>query len=105
MNSRTLAWALAFAVGALLLALGWFPGAATAADGPRLGLMAGLAMLALILLVGSFAGTIQSRSERLDSKGGCPVGAKCACGHFNFKPRTTCRQCGAATQYVATPTP
>lgn len=100
-NRRTLGWALAFAVAALVLALGWFPGAATAAPGPRIGVTALLAMMALVLLIGSFAGALQARSERLDSKGVCPVGAKCACGHFNFKPRATCRQCGIATHYAA----
>ncbi len=102
-NRRTLGWALAFAIAALLLAVGWFPGAANAAPGPRIGLTALLAMMAFVLLVGSFAGAIQARSERLDSKGVCPVGAKCVCGHFNFKPRATCRQCGAATHYLPAP--
>jgi hypothetical protein len=31
--------------------------------------------------------------------GVCPVGATCKCGHFNFKPRATCKNCGAATAY------
>lgn len=105
MNRRTLAWAIAFALGALLLAFGWFPGAATAAPGPRLGLTAGLATLSLVLFVGSFAGAMQARTQQLDSKGNCPVGATCACGHFNFKPRTKCRQCGAVTRYTSPPSP
>lgn len=100
MNQRTLAWALAFVVAGTLGALGWFPGANDAALGPRVGLSAALLTFGLVLLVGSFAGAMQARSERLDSKGSCPVGAKCSCGHFNFKPRTTCRQCGVATTYT-----
>lgn len=100
-NRRTLWWALAFTVAGLVVALGWFPGVATAATGPRVGLAAALLMLGTLLGVGAFAGAIQARSTKLDAKGSCPVGAKCPCGHFNFKPRATCRQCGNATVYTS----
>jgi len=100
-NRRTLGWALAFLASGVVAAAGWFPGAATLAQGPRIGFTVLLLTLGLVLAVGSFAGALRMRSQRLDSKGGCPVGAKCACGHFNFKPRATCRQCGAATLYTA----
>lgn len=101
MNPRTLGWSAAFLVAGTVAAAGWFPGADDAALGPRVGFAVALLMLGLVLAVGSFAGALRARTERLDSKGGCPVGAKCACGHFNFKPRATCRQCGAATLYTA----
>lgn len=101
MNRRTLGWAAAFALAALALGAGWFPGAQGAAPGPRIGLTAVLAMLALALAVGAFAGAIRRRTQRLDGPGGCPVGATCACGHFNFKPRATCRQCGVPTRYTS----
>ena len=101
MNRRTLAWSLAFTVGGMLAAASWFPGAGTVAQGPRIGFAVLLLTLGIVLAVGAFAGALRMRTERLDGKGGCPVGAKCACGHFNFKPRTSCRQCGAATLYTA----
>ncbi len=101
MNRRTLGWSLAFTAAGILAAFGWFPGAADVAQGPRVGLAVLLLTLGIVLAAGSFAGALRARTERLDSKGGCPVGAKCPCGHFNFKPRATCRQCGAATLYTA----
>lgn len=88
------------ALGALVLA-GWMPGAAGWATGPRLGLGTFLVVAGFVFLAGSFAGAIRARTERVDSKGGCPVGATCACGHFNFKPKRVCKQCGAATAYAA----
>lgn len=101
MNRRTLGWSLAFTAAGTLAAAGWFPGAAAVALGPRVGLAVLLLTMGLVLAVGAFAGALRMRTERLDGKGGCPVGAKCGCGHFNFKPRTTCRQCGAPTLYTA----
>jgi len=99
-NRRTLTWGLAFAVaGAYVLAGG--PGLAGWSLGPRLGAGTLLVVLGLVLVAGAFAGAIRDRTERLDSKGGCPVGATCSCGQFNFKPRKACRQCGAATTYAA----
>jgi hypothetical protein len=100
-NRRTLGWSLAFTAAGVVAAAGWFPGADAVATGPRVGLAVLLLMLGIVLAIGSFAGALRMRSERHDLKGGCPVGAKCACGHFNFKPRVTCRQCGAATLYTA----
>lgn len=100
-NRRTLGWAAAFLLTGVAVASGWFPGAQDAAFAPRVGLAVLLLTLAFVLGVGAFAGLLRSRTERLDGKGGCPVGAKCTCGHFNFKPRATCRQCGAATLYTA----
>jgi hypothetical protein len=99
-NRRAAAWGLAFAAAGAVVLGGWLPGAAAWAPGPRIGMGTLLAVFGLVLLVGAFAGAIRSRTERHDSKGGCPVGATCACGHFNFKPRRTCRQCGAATAYA-----
>ena len=101
MNRRTLGWSLAFTAAGVLMAGGWFPGVDSVAQGPRVGLAVLLLTMGIVLAVGAFAGALRMRTERLDSKGGCPVGAKCSCGHFNFKPRTTCRQCGATTLYTA----
>lgn len=100
-NRRTLAWAVLFLVAGVATAVGWFPGADAAETGPRIGMAAGLLTLGGILVAGSFAGALQERTARLDAGGGCPVGARCACGHFNLKPRVTCRQCGAATSFTA----
>jgi hypothetical protein len=100
-NRRALLWGLAFAAAGLLVLAGWMPGSAAWSLGPRLGVGTLLAALGVLLLTGAFAGAIRARTERHDSKGGCPVGATCPCGHFNFKPRRTCRQCGAPTAYAA----
>ena len=100
-NRRTMAWAIGFHAAALVVALGLFPGADSAAQGPRIGLTVALATMGAVLLVGAFTAELQARTARLDGKGVCPVGAKCACGHFNFKPRSKCRQCGAATSYAS----
>lgn len=97
MNRRTLGWGMAFALlGAAVLA---GAGLSAWSSGPRIGAGTLLLVLGLVLVVGANAGAIRDRTERLDSKG-CPVGATCACGHFNFKPRKACRQCGAATLYA-----
>ena len=101
MNRRAVLWGLAFAAAGVLVLAGWVPGSSGWATGPRIGMGTLLATLGAVLIGGAFAGAIRARTERLDGKGGCPVGATCACGHFNFKPRRTCRQCGAATQYAA----
>lgn len=101
MNRRAVLWGLAFAAAGVLVLAGWMPGASSWQLGPRIGMGTLLAVLGLLFLAGSFAAAIRARTERLDSKGGCPVGAACACGHFNFKPRRSCKQCGAATVYAA----
>ena len=100
-NRRTLLWGVAFLAAGILVLSALVPGSASWALGPRVGMGTLLAVSGLVLVLGSFAGSIRARTERVDSKGGCPVGATCPCGHFNFKPRRTCRQCGAATTYAA----
>lgn len=100
-NQRTLGWALAFLAAGLVVLSGLVPGSDRWPMGPRIGMGTLLLVSGLILGVGAFAGAIRSRTDRVESKGGCPVGATCLCGHFNFKPRRTCRQCGAATRYAA----
>ena len=81
---------------------GLVPGSSGWAAGPRIGVGTLLLTLGLVFLVGAFAGAIRARTARVEGAGGgCPVGATCACGHFNFKPRKACRQCGAATTYAA----
>jgi hypothetical protein len=101
-NRTTLAWGLAFATLGVVILAGWVPGASGWAIGPRIGLGTFLAVTGVVFLVGSFAGLIRARTAAVDGKGGgCPVGATCPCGQFNFKPRGTCRQCGAATMYAA----
>lgn len=101
MNRKTLVWGLAFAALGTVLLAGWMPGSSSWAVGPRLGLGSFLVVAGLVFLTGSFAGAIRDRTARVDGTGGCPVGATCTCGHFNFKPRVRCRQCGATTRYAA----
>lgn len=101
MNGRTLLWATLFVAGGILVLGAWVPGASGWSLGPRLGLGTFLLVTGFVFLAGSFAGAIRRRTDRVDGKGGCPVGATCSCGHFNFKPRKACRQCGQATVYPA----
>jgi hypothetical protein len=100
-NQRAVGWGLAFLASGVVVLGAWLPGSETWALGPRLGMGTLLAVLGLVFIAGSFAGAIRSRTEAKDTKGGCPVGATCTCGHFNFKPRKACRQCGAATLFTA----
>jgi hypothetical protein len=99
-NRRAIGWGSAFVLAGAVVFAGWLPGSAGWSLGPRLGMATFLVVMGLVILAGSFAGAIRRRTEAVDSKGGCPVGATCACGHFNFKPRRACRQCGAATLYT-----
>jgi hypothetical protein len=102
-NRRTLAWGGLFILAGGLLLANVLPGSDAWALGPRLGLGTFLLVAGLVMLVASFAAALQRRTAKMDGKGGCPVGATCGCGHFNFKPRPTCRQCGAATRYTEGP--
>jgi hypothetical protein len=100
-NGRTIGWGLAFLVAGIVVLGAWVPGSDGWSLGPRLGMGTLLLVMGFVLISGSFAGAIRRRTEAADSKGSCPVGATCSCGHFNFKPRKSCRQCGAATLYTA----
>lgn len=94
MNGKALAWGLLFLLAGTVVAAGWVGRAWS--TGPRLGAASLLLVLGAVLVIGSNAAWILRRTQA-DGPGGCPVGKSCACGHFNFKPRRTCRQCGAAT--------
>jgi len=97
----TLLWGAAFATAGTLVALGSVPGSAAWQTGPRLGIAMVLILLGFFLLAGPWVTYAVRRASSKDTPGGCPVGATCECGHFNFKPRQHCRQCGAATLYPA----
>ncbi|MHB1261781.1 MAG: hypothetical protein ACYC2H_08705 [Thermoplasmatota archaeon] len=101
MNGRAIGWGLAFLAAGVVILGAWLPGSADWSTGPRIGMGTLLVVLGFVFVSGSFAAAIRRRTEATDSKGGCPVGATCSCGHFNFKPRKACRQCGAATLYTA----
>jgi hypothetical protein len=89
------------AAGALLLS-GRIPGAAGMAEGPRVGMGAFLLMVGFLLLaIAAMPMILRATTRPEDYEGGCPVGARCSCGHFNLKPRRMCRECGAAMAYPA----
>lgn len=101
MNRRAVGWGLAFIVAGLAVAFGWLPGASQWAGGPRAGLATGFLMLGItVLLAGNAAWILRRTTKAEDYRGGCPVGATCKCGHFNFKPRKVCRECGASTAFA-----
>ena len=96
---RTLGWAVAFLAAGAALAAGWVGSRWSATA--RLG--AGMALATFGFLLAAIPLSVwwlRRSTTAADYEGGCPVGATCACGHFNFKPRASCRQCGAATVYA-----
>lgn len=100
MNLRALTWGLAFLLAGIAVGAAWLPGLDSWGFGPRIGAATLLVVFGLILAVGANVRSILRRTTRAeDYRGGCPVGATCKCGHFNFKPRKTCRQCGAGTSF------
>ncbi len=101
MNLRALLWGIALVGIGALLTSGSFRGTEGLEDGPRIGMGVALAVLGLtIFAIGNAAWFLRKTAKAGDYDASCPVGATCACGHFNFKPRRRCRQCGAATSYV-----
>ena len=100
MNVRALGWGFAFVAAGVVVAFGWLPGSAGWSTGPRAGLATGFLTLGVtMILAGNAAWFLRRTTKAEDYRGGCPVGATCQCGHFNFKPRKACRQCGAATSF------
>ena len=86
------------------MAFGLVPGASGWATAPRVGVATALISLGVLLLAMPAVVWILRRTARPgDYAGACPVGATCPCGHFNFKPRRTCRSCGAATAFSERP--
>lgn len=101
MRISTLLWGAAFALAGILVLVGVVPGSSAWASGPRTGIAMVLILLGFLLLAGPWVAYAVRRASSKEGPGGCPVGATCACGHFNFKPRKTCRQCDAPTVYPA----
>ncbi len=100
-NVKALAWGVAFAILGILVAIGNLPGLGNWGSGPRIGAATALIVFGLtILLVANALWFLRRTTKPEDYRGGCPVGATCGCGHFNFKPRRTCKQCGLATSFV-----
>jgi hypothetical protein len=99
MRLRSLGWSLAFMAAGVALAAGWVGGRWSATA--RLGAGMALATLGFLLAAIPLSVWWLRRTTRAsDYEGGCPVGANCGCGHFNFRPRPACRQCGAPTVYA-----
>jgi hypothetical protein len=94
-------WGAALGATGLVVAFGMVPGSNAWAAGPRYGISALLLTTAAFLFCIPTFGWIGRRTARVEGNGGanCPVGATCACGHFNFKPRATCRACGQPTAF------
>jgi hypothetical protein len=100
-NLRAAVWGVAFVGVGLLLATASIKGTAELEAGPRVGMGVALVVLGLVVFaIGNVGWLLRRTAKAGDYAPSCPVGATCACGHFNFKPRRACRQCGAATSYV-----
>lgn len=97
MNVGALAWGLAWLAAAAVVGLGALPGSDGWGMGPRVGLTVLLGMLgATVALAGNAAWFLGKTTRPEDYEGGCPVGARCACGVFNMSTRKTCKGCKAA---------
>jgi hypothetical protein len=97
---RSLLWGVAFLAAGAIVAGGWMPGSAEWSQGPRIGIATLLLVWGFLIMGFALSPWILRKTTRKeDYEGACPVGATCACGHFNFKPRKDCRQCGAATGF------
>ncbi len=100
MRLRTFLWGLAFLAGGTVVAAGWLPGSSAWATGPRVGIAMFLFLVGSLLLgIPGVQAVLHRTTRPEDYPGGCPVGATCSCGHFNFKPRRRCAQCGEPTRY------
>lgn len=100
---RTTLWGLGLAAAGAVVALGLLPGASTWSPGPRAGVATLLIVLGTLLLGSLALPWVTRRTARPENAGGCPVGATCACGHFNLKPRRACRACGQPTSFAPAP--
>ena len=102
MRLATLVWGALFVAAAVVVLAGWFPGAASASTGPRIGIGMALATFGLLVVgIPATVAIVRRTTRPEDYAGGCPVGAQCGCGRFNFKPRRKCPACGQAMQYPA----
>ncbi|MHB8634574.1 MAG: hypothetical protein ACYDBQ_11530 [Thermoplasmatota archaeon] len=93
------AWGLGFVAAGLVVAFGLLPGSHGWAPGPKAGIASVLVIVGVVTASLAMAGWIVRRTEAAGG-GGCPVGASCGCGHFNFKPRRSCRACGLALTWA-----
>lgn len=104
MKPSTFVWGTLFLAAGILVAGGWFPGAASASTGPRIGL-AGVLLTLGALTVGIPLVTwfIGKTSRPEDYEGTCPVGRVCPdCGAFTFYPKPNCKSCGRDLKGVVT---
>ena len=98
---RSSIWGTAFVAAGALVAGGWLPGSAAWQMGPRIGVATFLAVTGLTVIAFALVPWVLRKTTKpADYEGGCPVGATCGCGQFNFKPRKSCRQCGKATTFT-----
>ncbi len=97
MARSTILWGTAFAIGGVLVAGAWLPGADAWALGPRIGI-ASLCLMVSFLLFATWATQwfLAASGRNKDGGGSCPVGRVCpACGAFTFYPKSDCKACGA----------
>ncbi len=92
-------WGLSFWLLAVVIA--FVPGALSAGGGPRIAFVTLLALFGLILVGSALVGPwMLRRSAKASGTGVCPVGARCTCGAWNWKPRRACSECGLKTAYT-----
>jgi hypothetical protein len=95
-------WGAAFVAAGACIAASVIPGSESWATGPRIGIASVLLLLGFFMIVGPWIAFAVRRASAKEGGGGnCPVGTTCGCGHFNFKPRAMCKQCGKDMVYPA----
>lgn len=98
-NGKAIGWGLSFLGLAVVIAA--VPGSLAVSAGPRIALVTALALFGLILLATALVGPwMLRRSAKESGTGTCPVGARCACGAWNWKPRAACGSCNAPTAWT-----
>ncbi len=104
MNRKAILWAITLATAATLVETGTILG--NSQPGPRIGITAFLAVLALtVLTVGNVEWYLRRTTKPADYQGTCPVGESCEdCGAFNYKPRQICRSCKAPVNQIVAET-
>ncbi len=95
-------WGASFLFLALVIAM--VPGSLPAGEGPRIAMVTALILLGLILLVSALIGPwMLRRTAKASGTAVCPVGARCACGAWNWRPRRLCSSCGSLTAWSENP--
>ena len=81
--------------GALFLIAGVAVFMAPGTTGPRIGMGTFLVVMGVVVMLsGNAAWFLRRSTTPSDYEGACPVGKRCPCGNFVWKPKSSCKTCG-----------